>query len=358
MRSSIGVLAVVMCCVAGTAVGTPSTAHAADDAREQSRAAFRRGAALFKQGDFAGARDAFAEAYKLFAHPSILLNLGIARSKTNEWVDAEQDLLRFLADDGGATPEEVQSARTALAEVREHLGTLKLKVAPDAAQATLDGKAIAVVPGGYSETRLPAGVHDLHLEADGYESVDQKIAVSKGKVTVKQVALFAARSGGGAAVAAGGGGEAAGAGAAGAGGGAANGSGGASNGAGGAAGRDDKDGVAGLFYPDTRHYVGWGLVGVGVVAAGFGTFAGLRALSLSGDYKRTHDPATKSSGVTFRTLADVSFLGAILGVGIGGYLLLAPMFDKSSKTQYGTSTRLRVVAGPRGAALLGSFDAL
>src|SRR5437016_6240482 len=109
-----------------------------EDAKEKSRAAFRRGVELAKKGDYAHARDAFQEAYRLFQHPSILLNLGIAHSKTAEYAAAEEDLVRFLGDDGGATNEELHNARTILADVRTHLGTLKLRVSPDAARASLD----------------------------------------------------------------------------------------------------------------------------------------------------------------------------------------------------------------------------
>src|ERR1700682_1074191 len=74
----------------------------ADD-REASRAAYRRGVQEVESQNYAAARDSFLEAYRLFAHPSILLNLGIARMHTAEFVVAEQDLVRFLSDDGGAS---------------------------------------------------------------------------------------------------------------------------------------------------------------------------------------------------------------------------------------------------------------
>src|SRR5579883_3465343 len=75
------------------AVAPPARGDA--DARERSRAAFRRGVAQAHDGDYPAARDSFLEAYKLFPHPSILLNLGISRARTGEWVDAEQDLVHF-----------------------------------------------------------------------------------------------------------------------------------------------------------------------------------------------------------------------------------------------------------------------
>src|ERR1700722_2273172 len=132
-----------------TLVASAAPGHAQDDPKEQSRAAFRRGVSQASAGDYAGARDSFQEAYRLFAHPSILLNLGIARAHTGQWLEAEQDLVRFLADDGGAKPDELASARAELAQTRGHLGTFRLRVAPTGSRATLDAHAVAVIPGSF-----------------------------------------------------------------------------------------------------------------------------------------------------------------------------------------------------------------
>ena len=119
----------VIAAALGTALAAwTGSVHADDDARERSRAAFRRGVGQAETGDYASARDSFLEAYTLFPHPSILLNLGIARAHTGEWLEAEQDLVRFLADDGGAQPDELASARAELAQTRNHLGTFRLRV--------------------------------------------------------------------------------------------------------------------------------------------------------------------------------------------------------------------------------------
>src|ERR1700691_2784459 len=130
----------------------PSLAHAQND-RDRSRASFRRGVAQAEAGDYTSARNSFLEAYKLYAHPSILLNLGIARAHTGEWIDAEQDLVHFLADDGGAGSAELASARAELAQTRRHLGTFRLRVAPNGARAILDARPIAVIPGSFVEIR-------------------------------------------------------------------------------------------------------------------------------------------------------------------------------------------------------------
>ena len=43
-----------------------------------------------------------------------------ARAHTGDYVEAEQDLVNFLADDGGAPANEIASARSELALVRAH----------------------------------------------------------------------------------------------------------------------------------------------------------------------------------------------------------------------------------------------
>ena len=309
---------------------TPQARGAREDqaVRERSRAAFRRGVAAAKAGNYAAARDAFEEAYRLFSHPSILLNLGLARAKTGEYVEAEQNLLSFLVDDGGAAPEEQKSARTALAEVRLHLGTLRIQVAPDAARATLDKKPLPLVPGGVSEVRAIAGEHALHAEADGYEPFDETVRVSPGKNTLKSVTLDARV----------------------------------------AEEPPPKAEVAKVEPPKAEtpapaeppadtggsnvRAMGWGLVAGGVAVAGFGTYAGLRALSLANEYERTGASDTKSTGVTFRTLADVSFLVGFASAGIGVYLLLtAP----ASKGEGGAVKSAHLAVSPGHAAIVGSF---
>src|SRR5215467_2489085 len=130
-----------------------SGAAAQDDERAQSREAFRRGVTQVQSGDYAGARASFEEAYRLFPHPSILLNLGIVLVKTGEYLDGEQDLLRFLADYGDASSSDLASARAALAEARTHLGSLRLRVSPVGARARLDTRPIALMPGSYVDVR-------------------------------------------------------------------------------------------------------------------------------------------------------------------------------------------------------------
>jgi hypothetical protein len=262
-------------------VASAPPATAQDSARERSRAAFRRGVAAASAGNYSAARDAFLEAYRIFAHPSILLNLGIARAHTGEWLEAEDDLVRFLADDGGAQPDELSSARAELAQTRTHLGTFRLRVLPSGARATLDAHPVAVIPGAWVELRTTRGSHDLHVAADGFTADDRVVQVPDARGQDVDVRL-----------------------------------------------QSDKP-APDQPQPKSPSVAGWFFLGGGVVAAGIGAYTGVQAQDLANQYNTRgnanfQNPSTKASGLVFRTSTDVAFVGALALGGIGAYLLLRP----------------------------------
>jgi hypothetical protein len=258
----------------------------ADDPRLASREEFRRGVALVRAGNLNDARDAFAKAYALFPHPSILLNLGIVRLRTGEYIRAEDDLSHFLVNDGGATDGEIASAREALSEAREHLGTIRLRVTPESAHVTLDGRSVALVQGGPTDIRATLGLHDMKIVVDDYDPADEHVMVTRDHVSERTVLLTPH------------------------------------------AGQRAAD-IVGV--PETpqnpvplRSVVGWGLVGLSGATALGGILCGVRAITLSDDYnnERPQDPSDKSTGIAFRTTSDILFLTAIASGGVGAYLLL------------------------------------
>ena len=271
---------------------TPSAM--APDAREKSRAAFKRGVAQLKAQDYAGARASFEQAYALFPHPSILLDLGVARLRTGDPVLAEQDLVKFLSDDAGSPPEELAAARDALAEARGQIGTMRVQVTPPTARVAIDGKQVELVrreAAGdlVAEARVKAGKHAVVVEADGFASQTREVVVPARRDADVTFAL--AKSGGPAA----------------------RGDGGAGEGEGGG--------------PSTRTIVGWSLAGLAGAAVVTSAITALRAKSLADDYKnpaatgRFQDPGTRSTGITFRTTADVAGGVAILAAAAAVVLL-------------------------------------
>jgi hypothetical protein len=286
-----------VCLAISLAVAAPSLAYAdkgeqaqVDPAtRDKSRAAFKKGVTQLKAQDWAGARASFEEAYSLVPHPSILLNLGISRLKTDDPAGAEEALMKFLQEDSGAGPEELASARDALAEARGKIGTIKLKVTPENAKTTIDGK---VATG--TDVRVKAGSHALTIEAEGFQSAEKQVDVpAKGSIEVQATLVKT-----GAAP------------------------------AGGEKAKDDKkDATVSTSDDSFRPILGYSLLGVSGVALIATGIMAARAFSLSSDYgdinnKETYqNKDTKSSGIAMRTGADVAFIVALLA-GAGAVVLL------------------------------------
>ncbi|MBS2020025.1 MAG: hypothetical protein JST00_44600 [Deltaproteobacteria bacterium] len=270
------------------------------DTRDRSRAAFRKGVAQLRVQDWAGARASFETAWSLYPHPSILLNLGIARSRTDDPIRAEQDFVRFLSEDFGASAEELAAAREALAEVRAKIGTLKIAVSPASARVSLDGRAVETVrrtdPSGgtdilVAEVRVKPGRHAVAVDAEGYVASTKEVEVAaKADLTVS-IVLPAAES-------------------------------------------KKPAPVADAAPSPARAIVGWSLVGLAGVGLATGVVCAVSAKSLSDDYSDPTNPGfqspdTKSEGVAFRTTADVAF-GVAIAAGAAAVILLLTDVGKGS----------------------------
>lgn len=269
----------LLAALAFVALASVASVARAGDEREDSRAAFRRGVAAIENGDWETAKAELARAYALFPHPSILLNLGLARAKTADFAGAERDLVRFLADDAEATGDEVETARRTLADVKTHLGTLRIRVAPPSAKVLIDAQPVALGADGTAEVRLTLGTHRVHAEAGGYASDERPFAVLSDPVGAQLGVELAPEPG-----------------------------------------PEVHEG------PTSRQLVAFSLLGAGAASLGLGIFAGLRALSLADEYNtageaRYQDPSVKDTGIAFRTTADVAFILAS-GLTAGGVVLL------------------------------------
>jgi hypothetical protein len=266
------------------------------EARERSRTAFRKGVAQLRAQDWAAARASFEIAWGLYPHPSILLNLGIARLRTEDPVHAEQDLVHFLSEDVGASADELAGAREALAEARTKLGTLRVLVSPASSRVSIDGKAVETVrradsttSGVVVEVRGKPGRHVVAVEADGHmpERCDVVLA-AKGEAVVT-ITLA----------------------------------------------RVEAPKPPPPAEPSTaRTVVGWSLAGLAGAALITGGVTALRARTLSNEYRdpgsaHFQDPNARSEGITFRTAADVALSVALLS-GTASILLLFTDLGKGS----------------------------
>ena len=308
MRSRVVVTSFVLLCCA-TSLSRP--AHADEppaktdaDARERSRVAFRKGVAQLRAQDWAAARSSFEAALALYPHPSILLNLGIARLRTDEPVLAEQDLVRFLSEDVGASADELASAREALAEARTKVGTLRVVVSPASARVAVDGKAVETVrradpgtaPGQagrgqdvVAEVRAKPGFHAVAVDAEGFTSERREVQVNARGEAVVTLSLA----------------------------------------------RADVVKPPAETGPRARTVVGWSLAGLAGAALITGGVTALRAKTLSDEYgdpasAHFQDAGARSEGITFRTAADVALSVALLSGAAAVVLLLTDLGKSSS----------------------------
>jgi len=311
----LSALALVFACVTvapAIAIAKPEEPAASPqerEAREKSRAAFRAGVAQLKAQDWKAARSSFEQAWALYPHPSILLNLGIARLRTDDPVLAEQDFVRFLSEDFGSTPEELAGAREALAEARTKIGTIRIVASPASARIVVDGKTIAERvrseterEGIVAEVRAKAGKHSVAADADGYTAQERNVDLAaKGEIEVKLALAPIPKSGGG-----------------------------------GSTTNPPPDGEG----PNGRAIMGYAAGGLAVIGLAAGAFCGLRAISLKNDYEDKskadsfQNASVKSEGQTFRTLADVGFGVAIVG-GVAAVILLFTDIGSSKGTDVG-----------------------
>jgi hypothetical protein len=230
------------------------------------------------------------------------LNLGVARSKTGEWVEAERDLGRFLVEDTGASQEEIQTARQVLVDVRKHIGIVRVRVDPASATAKLDGRPIALVPGTFADVRVSEGAHVLAAQAPGFRPFEQRLFAQAERTVLAELRL------------------------------------------------EREAPVARANADDPKRTLAFVFAGLASVSLGVGIWSGLRAQSLADEYNTPGDPKfqdadTRSSGVASRTTADVAFVVALASAGAAAYFFLAP----SGKN----ATSVRV--GPGFAALRGAF---
>ena len=282
MRSCFAAAALGLALLAseGSAHAKPDEAPATQaekEAREKSRAAFRAGVAQLQAKDWKAARSSFETAWSLYPHPSILLNLGIARLRTDDPVLAEQDLKQFLSEDAGSTPEELAGAREALAEARSKIGTIRVVASPLASRIVVDGKPIAERVAGsdaaVAEVRAKAGKHSVLVEAEGHAPQERNVDLAPRADIEVKIALVANTKTG-------------------------------PSGPGPTPGGDDGS--------NGRTILGYGLAGLSGVALVTGAICGVRTLSIASEHEEKPSADLKSEGETFRTVTDVALGVAIL----------------------------------------------
>lgn len=139
--------AMVSLALAAGAVPAPRLlAQPTDAAKEVARQRYEEGVKALDEGRFEDARSAFDQAFNLTGSPAVLLNLGLAESKTNRCADAGNHIHRFLREHKAATPANKTLAASTLEECKKKVGLLAISVDIAGAEVTVDGKPIGKAP--------------------------------------------------------------------------------------------------------------------------------------------------------------------------------------------------------------------
>ena len=176
---------------AAPAAPAPAIAAPAEptpEQREAARASYTQGQALFAQGNYAQAKNAFEQAYTAVPNPVVLLSTAECDVRLNQLDDAYQVLEQYLATRPDA-PDRAEIEQKA-AELLATPAQLVLTTEPAGAAIALDGQATGkVTPAAIDVKR---GDHTIVLSLSGYESVTETIAARIGARHELQVVLHAA----------------------------------------------------------------------------------------------------------------------------------------------------------------------
>jgi tetratricopeptide (TPR) repeat protein len=123
VRRALAVTAVILACLGAASPSQAQTAAERSLAREQ----FQEGVAAAREGNWAGALDAFQRSYELLPRPLTLLNLAGAYAQMGQLVEAAEAYRMFLHEDD-VTDRQRRDAEEQLAALEPRIPRVRLRV--------------------------------------------------------------------------------------------------------------------------------------------------------------------------------------------------------------------------------------
>lgn len=185
MRISCALIAALL----AASLASARAQDAASTTEAEARTAFESGLAELRAEHWVEAERAFRRSLELMPRPSAQYNLAFVlfkQGRMRESADSLRELVRQTEGDSDASFRE--SSEALLSEVLSQLAMLHIRVEPDHAQLTLDGRA---VPLAGAERALPIdpGAHDVTLSAPGYMTRTLSVVGQAGGTTREVVEL-------------------------------------------------------------------------------------------------------------------------------------------------------------------------
>jgi tetratricopeptide (TPR) repeat protein len=151
------------------------------DPRSEANEHFQAGLRLFRQNDFARARQAFARAYEILPDARVLANEAACYDAEGRPVDAARTYRLFLDRAGSNVSDEaLRKAEREIARLRPMIGELAIATTPNGAEVRVDGELV-----GSSPIRWPIAVRPgariVEVRADGHAPLSRSVTVMMGQ---------------------------------------------------------------------------------------------------------------------------------------------------------------------------------
>lgn len=186
--------------VAGALVGALTVAYAPHDANAQGakpvatttakpkpaappaaakpadpKALYADGEKKYKAGDFAGALTSFQAVDGIKSTPQSQRYIGLCEDNLGHFPEAVAAYEKFLAAPPAKMAKEADELKKRVDTIKAMPGKVHVESTPAGATIVADGKPMGTTP---SAVELPPGKHTLHLELNGYLSIDKEVDVT------------------------------------------------------------------------------------------------------------------------------------------------------------------------------------
>ena len=173
-------------------VGTPVSAHvvaptSSESTDARARSHFTRGVALFEDGDFESALFEFDSAYKLSANAHLLYNIAVSQYELHRYAASALAYRRYLVElEKDLAPDRLAQVKERLATLELRVGTLVVDSTPSGAVVSVGGVVAGVTP---VEVTVDLGETIITVAKEGFESTEATARVAGGERTSVRVEL-------------------------------------------------------------------------------------------------------------------------------------------------------------------------
>lgn len=139
-----------------------------------------RGVDLRREGKDALALELFEEAYARSQSTRALAQVALAHQALGDWLRAEAQLTRALAEGGPWIERNRAPLEGALKTIRERLAWLEVRGQPDGATVEANGRVVGQLPLD-GPVRVVAGDVVVRVSAEGYEPISRPVTIGSGR---------------------------------------------------------------------------------------------------------------------------------------------------------------------------------